>query len=179
MVTALTLHANGTHVLGNALSGSIFGAAATRRLGPGGALLAIVAAGALGNAANAIYHLPQGHYSIGASTAVFATVGILAAVQTALLIVKRHEPRRQQLRWTDFLGPLLGGLTLLGTLGAGGDGRTDVSAHGFGFVAGLAIGALASPLVVSERKPSRLFQTLATFAAVALILGSWLLAMGR
>lgn len=179
MVTALTLHANGTHVLGNALSGTIFGAAATRRLGPGGALLGIVVAGALGNAANAIYHLPEGHYSIGASTAVFATVGILAAAQTALLVARRHLPRRQSLRWTDFLGPLLGGLTLLGTLGAGGDGRTDVSAHGFGFVAGLLVGGVATPFVLKRSAPSRLAQTLAALAAVGLIMGSWLLAMGR
>ena len=36
LTTALTLHADAVHVLGNAISGAVFGSAVNRRLGPGG-----------------------------------------------------------------------------------------------------------------------------------------------
>ncbi|HZO15818.1 MAG TPA: rhomboid family intramembrane serine protease [Polyangiaceae bacterium] len=172
-VTALTLHADARHVLGNALSGTIFGTMVARRLGPGGALLAIVVAGALGNLANLFYFWPDAHRTIGASTAVFAAVGILAAVQTVLDWGRRHERRRYG--FMDMLAPLIGGLALLGSLGAGRD--SDLTAHGFGFAAGLVVG-IAAALVVRRRDhaPSRLTQFLAGGAALLLVGGSWLLA---
>jgi rhomboid protease GluP len=144
-VTALTLHADSVHVLGNAISGTVFASAVHRRLGPGGSALAILASGILGNVANALFHHSTGegmHGSIGASTAVFGAVGILAATQTAL---NRPAPAERR-PWTDIAGPLVGGLALLGTLGAGGP-NTDLGAHLFGFLAGLVIGlAVAFPL---------------------------------
>ena len=173
VVTALTLHADAQHVLGNALSGTIFGTMVARRLGPGGALLAIVIAGSLGNLANLAYYFPNAHRSIGASTAVFAAVGILAAVQTVLDWGRRHERRRYG--FIDMLAPLVGGLALLGSLGSGR--YSDLTAHGFGFVAGLLVG-VAAALVVRrrDRPPSRFTQFLAGGAAFLLVGGSWLLA---
>ena len=80
-VTALTLHADTLHVMGNALSGSIFLSAVNRRLGDGRGPLLVLVAGAAGNLLNALwYH--AGHLSIGASTAVFSAVGILAATSS-------------------------------------------------------------------------------------------------
>ena len=177
MMTALSLHADAAHVIGNAISGTIFGSAVSRRLGPGGALLGILLAGTFGNAANAIYHMADGHRSIGASTAVFGALGILAAIQTALIISKRHEPRRRALGWTDILGPLVGGLALLGALGAGNDPKTDVSAHGFGFLAGLVIGGVAAVFAVRDNKPSPTVQVFMGIATVALLCGGWALAL--
>ena len=96
MITALTLHADGQHVIGNAISGSIFGTMVARRIGPGGALFAILLSGIIGNTLNALHHLPDGHYSIGASTAVFGAVGMLVnfAVTTVVSLVTPPPPER-------------------------------------------------------------------------------------
>jgi membrane associated rhomboid family serine protease len=154
-VTALTLHADATHVLGNAISGTIFASAVQRRLGSGGAALAVLASGALGNLANAAYHRALGvdHGSLGASTAVFGAIGLLAATELVL-----HKTQPQALRgaalasqrrgWVDVVAPIVGGFALLGALGSGdGSGGTDLGAHLFGFLAGVILGlAAAFPL---------------------------------
>jgi membrane associated rhomboid family serine protease len=175
MITALTLHADGEHIIGNMISGTIFGTMVARRIGPGGALLATLIAGTLGNTINAIYHLPEGHRSIGASTAVFAAVGILAAVQTIIDWGRRKERRRYGL--VEMVAPILGGLTLLGMLGAG-KGNTDVWAHGFGFASGIVVGAAVAIWVRKrESKPSQLTQGLALAATVGIVGGAWALAI--
>lgn len=176
MITALTLHADSQHILGNALSGSIFGLMVSRRIGGGGALLAILLSGAVGNALNAIHHLPGGHRSIGASTAVFGAVGILAAVQTVIDWGRRRQGRRRY-KAVDVVAPVIGGLALLGSLGAGG-GNTDVWAHGYGFLAGIGIGVVLG-LVVRRKgsKPSRLVQGLSVAAVSLIVGGAWLLAV--
>ncbi len=176
MITALTLHADAKHVLGNVISGSIFGSMISRRIGPGGALFAILGAGAIGNTLNALYHLPDGHRSIGASTAVFGAVGLLAAVQLALDFGGRADRHRYGL--VDFLAPVVGGLALLGALGAGR--HSDLGAHGFGFASGVALGlAIAWVMRRQNARPSTLVQIAAALSAFALIGGSWALATLR
>jgi len=148
-VTALTLHADAVHVLGNAISGTVFVSAVQRRLGAGGAALAVLASGVAGNLANAVYHhLTSGyHASLGASTAVFGAIGVLAATQLVLDRPSRDASRvARPPTWVQAAGPIVGGFALLGALGAGGE-RTDLGAHLFGFVAGVLIGlAVALPL---------------------------------
>ncbi|MCA9625574.1 MAG: rhomboid family intramembrane serine protease [Myxococcales bacterium] len=175
MATALTLHADAQHVLGNALSASIFGAMVSRRLGAGGAVLAILLAGILGNTFNALHHLPGGHLSIGASTAVFGAVGLLAAIQTVLLL-SRREGERRRLRAIDVVAPLVGGLALLGSLGAGG-GNTDLWAHAYGFLAGVGLGLPLGLVVRRGSRPSRLVQAVTLIAAIVILGGSWALAI--
>ncbi len=166
-VTALTLHADATHIMGNAISGTIFLSAVNRRLGDGRGPLLVLLAGTLGNAMNAAWHR-TGHISVGASTAVFAAVGILVATQFA---VDRHSGRRL---WFEYLAPLMGGLALLGTLGA--SPHSDLLAHLFGFIAGIALGV---PFMLHRRPlrtTSRLAQAAMGGLAVALVVGAWLAA---
>jgi rhomboid protease GluP len=141
-VTALTLHADTLHVLGNALTGSIFLSAVNRRLGDGRGPLVVLLGGALGNLMNAAWHR-SGHLSIGASTAVFAAVGVLAATQLAL---NRREVGRS---WLERVAPFVGGLALLGMLGA--SPHSDLLAHLFGLVAGLLVGIVTSLLMAMGR----------------------------
>ena len=177
MITALTLHADPQHVLGNAISGSIFGAMVARRIGPGGALLAILMSGVIGNTFNALHYLPHGHRSIGASTAVFGAVGLLAALQTIIDWRRRELEQRRRWRVVDVLAPIIGGLALLGALGAGG-GNTDVWAHGFGFVAGVGIGTLLGLTLRKHRgEPSDFVQGLCVIATIGVIGGGWTLAL--
>ena len=126
-VTALGLHADTVHLAGNLVFGLVFGFLAGELLGWGLAWSGMLLAGALGNALNAFVQAP-GHTSIGASTAVFATLGILAAYT--------WKRRRTQInRWV----PLGGGVALLAFLGMGGE-RTDIFAHFAGFGSGCLFG---------------------------------------
>jgi rhomboid protease GluP len=163
-VTALTLHADTMHVVGNVLSGSIFLSAVNRRLGDGRGPFFVVLAGALGNLANALWHR-VGHVSIGASTAVFAAVGVLAATQLA---VDRHTGTRSLLQRA---APIVGGLALLGMLGA--SPHADLLAHLFGLLAGFAV---ALPFALT-RRPLRRTSWYAQLAwglsTVALVGASW------
>ena len=191
-VTALTLHADGGHVMGNVISGSIFASAVHRRLGPGGGSLAILASGIAGNLANALWHHTSGnggHASIGASTAVFGAVGLLAATQ---FVVDRPQTEGTRRGWIEIVSPLVGGLALLGTLGA--SPRADLGAHLFGFLSGVIIGLFAlgparllrKPVPVDAAPTSVRFadaprrwwvQPLLGAIAAGVVLGAWQMAM--
>jgi membrane associated rhomboid family serine protease len=180
-VTALTLHADSVHILGNVISGAVFASAVDRRLGPGLSALAVLASGFAGNAANALWHHAigeGGHASIGASTAVFGAVGLLAATQ--LVLDRTHAPRQR--KWTEIVAPLVGGAALLGSLGA--SPSSDLGAHLFGFLAGIVIGL---PIAVGVRwrrgsgptpkAPRWWTQASAAAIAVGTVLGCWVLAL--
>lgn len=136
-VTALTLHLDVGHILSNLVFGIVFGLLAGHVLGGGVAWLTIVVAGALGNFMNAAVQAPT-HSSIGASTAVFAALGVIVSHALRPRSTARERPLR---RWS----PLIGGVLLLALTGVGGE-RTDVVAHLTGFLAGMLMGWLGCGL---------------------------------
>lgn len=157
-LTALSLHADAGHVLGNVLAATLFAGTVCRRFGSGVGLAALVAAGALGNLANAFLHR-AGHDSVGASTAVFAAVGMLAA--DALVAGRAPQAGR--------LAPLGAGLGILAMLGTGE--RADVWAHAFGLLAGVALGVpLAAGLA---RPPAWGWQIASSALAAGALAGAW------
>jgi membrane associated rhomboid family serine protease len=163
-LTALTLHADLGHALGNVLAGALFGGSVCARLGTGVGAALLLAAGGLGNVANALYHRAGGHDSVGASTAVFAAVGILAAD----VLGARRLPRGGRLAP---LGAAFGLFAMLGT-----SERADYGAHLFGLAAGLALGLLvARPL---PAPPPQRAQLLWGSLAGAALAGAWSLALG-
>ena len=132
-VTALTLHADLKHLAGNIVFGIFFGLFAGRLLGSGVAWLSILTSAAAGNLLNTMLLTPL-HAAVGASTAVFAALGLVAGhVWWAKLM--------RQDRWPLRVGPVVGGLALLMYTGTGGP-NTDVGAHLMGFVCGFAAGML-------------------------------------
>jgi rhomboid protease GluP len=133
--TALFLHADLGHVLANVVSGFFVFSALTSTIGRlrGWLLLALASVG--GNLAVAALNYPGPYRSIGASTAVFAGLGLL----TGRAVRALHRENEQR-RWRAVFVPLAAGVTLLGLFGAGGL-RTDVVAHATGFAAGLILGA--------------------------------------
>lgn len=163
-VTALTLHADALHLISNLVFGSVFGLLAGRILGGGVAWLAIVAAGALGNFLNAALREPT-HVSIGASTAVFAALGILVALAQRPHASQRSSSAMQ--RWS----PLVAGVLLFATLGLEGE-RTDVLAHATGFLAGLLMGGMCS-LLPSHLLASEGVQFFAGASTLALVAAAW------
>ena len=143
LATALTLHADLPHVLGNTLFGGFFLAAVAGRLGIGVGLLCFVVTGILGNLANALYY-GSAHSSIGASTGVFGLVGVLAG----LAAWQRHRtaaPGRGA--WVAFAA----GLAIVAMLGTGGP-RVDFSAHLFGLIAGGGTGLLLAAPFAGRRR---------------------------
>ena len=168
-LTALTLHVDTQHLMGNLFFGSVLGFLAAQGLGGGVAWLAIVAGGALGNTANAMLQ-DAGHSAVGASTAVFAALGLLV---TLALYHRRERPGGPVRRWS----PLVAGILLLAWTGVGGE-RTDVLAHVTGFGSGLLVGAVCGrvPLAVLER---RSVQVASGLLALAVLAAAWVVAHGR
>lgn len=165
-ITALTLHADARHLIGNLVFGVLFGVFAGRLLGSGVAWLAIVVAAAMGNSANTLL-LESAHRSIGASTAVFAALGLVAG------FVWRGQLMAQD-RWSYRYGPIVGGLALLMYTGTGGE-NTDIGAHLLGFVCGFGAGMLLIALgpVPTDRRA----QLVAGSAALMLIVTAWIVAL--
>jgi len=131
-VTSLMLHSGYPHLASNIAGIAIFGTAVCSITGAGVGWLMILLSGILGNLANAAL-FQYGHISIGASTAVFGAVGILAAYQ----LCRKIKIAGQRMKaWL----PLAGGLALLGFLGS--SKHSDLTAHLFGFIAGICIGIL-------------------------------------
>ncbi len=130
-VTALCLHLDAAHLFSNLVFGTVFLLLLTQITGAGVASLLMVITGAMGNAMNAIIHIPT-HTSIGASTAIFAGVGLLTTLQ------HMWQPNRETFSLRRLL-PLAGGVMLLVFLGLSGE-NTDVIAHVLGFGSGVAVG---------------------------------------
>lgn len=163
-VTALTLHADGRHLLGNLLIGGCFILMLCRALGSGLAWSLLLASGGLGNLLNAWLQAPL-HRSVGASTAVFGAVGLLAGLH---LLRQRH-------RW--YL-PLASALALLALLGSEGE-NTDLGAHLFGLGVGLVLGVPTGWLLGRRGLPSARLSALLALVSVLLVGGAWWLALGQ
>lgn len=169
VLTALCLHGGAVHLLGNMAVGGLLGFLAGRRFGSGPAWLGIVLSGAVGNALNAAIQ-PASHDSIGASTAVFGALGILAA--HAWRGTAGRRPRAVE-RWA----PLVSGVVLLSMFGLGGE-RTDVVAHITGFGSGVLAGWGFASLSPSSLARTRV-QAACGLAALALPLLAWVVAFAQ
>ena len=165
-VTALTLHLDVGHLLANLGFGTVFGLLAGQLLGPGVAWASVLAAAAAANLFNAFIQ-PVTHSSVGASTAVFATLGLLSAYAW-------RKRAGQGDRWAYRWAPLVAGVILLGFTGAGGE-RTDVLAH----LTGFAMGVLAGVAHATWRVPrGAIAQVTAGLLSLALVGVAWMLALG-
>lgn len=164
-ITALTLHADLGHILGNSAFGALFGLFAGRYMGSGLAWLLILVAGALGNEV-AAWMRPDDFRSIGASTATFAAL----SMSSAFVWRKGYFSGRG---WKRAFAPVFGAVALLSFTGAGGE-DTDVLAHVTGFAAGLGLGIWAAGWPI--RRLGRSGQVLCGCLAVLLVWVAWSLA---
>jgi membrane associated rhomboid family serine protease len=166
-LTALTLHIELAHLLGNLAFGAFFGYFVGRYLGTGVGWLAVVVAAAAANVLNASVQAPT-HRSIGASTAVFAMLGMLVA----------YTWRRGFLRqtpWRARIAPIVAGLGLLAFTGTAGE-NTDLGAHLFGFLAGIGAGLALARANPEWLRRARVQQVAGALAA-ALVLSAWAAAL--
>jgi rhomboid protease GluP len=163
IATALTLHADALHAASNAASSLVFLIPLCRILGGGTTLALSLYAGILATWINAFVRGP-GYAGIGASTAVFAAVGLLAGLR-----VGGDAPRPLWRR----LGPFGAALGILAMLGA--SPQTDVGAH----LLGLATGTVSGAAFAASRSaaPSPAIDLALGASAVAVVVAAWLAAL--
>lgn len=134
--TALFLHADTEHLLSNVFFGVPIFSLLAPAFGRAKAWWLLFAASYGGNLAAAALHGPTGYSSLGASTALFAALGLFTGKTAARAL--RHPDRRRAV-----LIPCAAGLALLAILGSEGH-RTDLAAHACGFAAGILTAWLAA-----------------------------------
>jgi membrane associated rhomboid family serine protease len=137
LATALFLHADPGHLVSNVLSGVFAFSAVLTTIGRRRGWLLLALASVTGNLAIAALNYPGPYRSLGASTAIFAGLGLL----TGRAIRSASGDGRKR-RWQSIFAPMAAGITLLGLFGAGGI-QIDVGAHATGFAAGLVWGFIA------------------------------------
>ncbi|BCS90102.1 rhomboid family intramembrane serine protease [Pseudodesulfovibrio sediminis] len=177
LATALTLHANGPHVAGNCVIGGVFIWLVARRIGSGMAWMTTILAGVLGNLCNSMV-LGVHHNAIGFSTATFGAAGVLASITPFVVGGGVHglgqgDLVQRSLRFVrTALVPFAAGLGLLAMLGAGKE--TDLSAHLFGFVAGLGLGSLVGLQTTRAGVPGRILDGCLYAAALSIPVLAWI-----
>ncbi len=165
-LTALTLHMDAAHLLSNTLAMLLFLTGVCRYLGPGLGCATVLVAAAAGNTVNAVVQGPQ-HVSVGASTAVFAAVGVLVSLAVAR---RRRALSTGRRNWV----PIAAGLAILAMLGTG-QNRVDLWAHLLGLAAGGILGGAAS--LYRHRAADSATQWTLMGASLMLLMGCWTLAL--
>ncbi|MFO8032257.1 MAG: rhomboid family intramembrane serine protease [Desulfohalobiaceae bacterium] len=163
LVTALTLHADLSHVLGNICIGGIFIVQLCISVGSGLGWFLVLLTGILGNLSNVLIQ-DYTHVSLGGSTAVFGALGLLAGLRT--LQGETQDPKQELL-------PLAAGLGLLAFLGLERSQDIDIWAHIFGFVWGVFLGLLLGRTKVRKILPEPAWDVPLGLAAVFIVLFSW------
>jgi membrane associated rhomboid family serine protease len=165
LLTALTLHADQMHLVGNCIIGGFIVHLLCRTVGYGMGWFALLFSAMFGNLLNIVLR-DAPHYSVGFSTAVFAAIGILCGRQ----LTGRAASLIRQL-----LLPLGAGIGLLAMLGSSGE-RTDLGAHLFGLGSGLLFGFLLRLTDLDLPGSRRGLQRVLFALSLLLILFCWLAA---
>jgi rhomboid protease GluP len=135
--TALFLHADTGHVVSNVVSGIFIFSAVLKTLGRRTGWLLLALAGLAGNLAVAALNYGEPYRSLGASTAIFAGVGLLTG-RALRVLAKNDQPNR----WRAMFVALGSGVVVLALYGTGAL-HVDLGAHLMGFAIGLALGFAA------------------------------------
>lgn len=165
LFTALTLHADQVHLVGNCVIGGFMVHLLSTTTGYGTAWLGLILAAGFGNWLNVV--LREGpHYAVGFSTAVFAAIGIMCGLQMGS---SRFSILKQLLL---SLGAGTGLLAMLGSEGK----QTDLGAHFFGLGCGIIFGMLIKLSTLDQQTGNTKLQHSLYLVSLFLIIGSWLLA---
>jgi membrane associated rhomboid family serine protease len=164
-VTALTLHLDAVHVASNAVATAVLLPPLVQRLGAGVGLWLMLVAGTAANLLGALAHDPR-HVAVGASTATFGAIGILAALRLV------GPPAATVRRWKPWL-VVATALLLLAMLGAGRG--SDVLAHGLGVASGAVLGLVAG--AVLRHPPRSSVQAVLAVLSAAMVAAAWRIAL--
>lgn len=162
LITALTLHADLTHLLGNCFLGGFLIHFFCRTVGPGFGVFSILVSAVLGNFINVYLH-GTNHHFVGFSTAVFSTIG--------MLVMASYNSNRKVASYQVF-APFMAGIALLAMTGSSGE-RTDLGAHLFGLFAGFFIGGLLFTDIGIKLRSSPSLQLFLFFFTCIIVYFSW------
>jgi len=162
LVTALTLHADLTHLLGNCFIGGFLLHFFCRLVGSGMGLAATLTAPVMGNTVNVYLH-GDGHLFVGFSTAVFATIGML---------VMASYRNKKNLSRLQLVLPFMAGAALLAMLGSSGE-RTDLGAHLFGLLSGIIIGRILTTEILLRVRNAGSIQLILFLCSIFVVYLSW------
>lgn len=165
LVTALTLHADAVHLLGNCLFGGFLFHFFCKLTGNGLGLFAMLLTATLANYINVVLH-GNNHLFVGFSTAVFAIIGMLATISLKYRTGKRYLQ----------ILPFMAGAALLAMIGSSGE-RTDLGAHLFGLLCGLASGWFLGRPTLLKLRQSMFFQTTLFCSSIGIIFTAWKIAL--
>jgi rhomboid protease GluP len=170
-ITALTLHADLFHLAGNVIASLVFMSSVGRWLGGGLGAILILASATAGNLLTAVRHHTN-HDSVGASTATFAALGLVAGLQVARRLRLRTRPGYA---WV----PIGAGLGLFAMLGVAAG--SDYWAHLFGLGLGLlfGVGWAVAQLRRGWKAPRPAVQALLGALTLGIVAGCWWLAFHR
>ena len=161
LITSLFLHVDIRHLMGNCVALWLFGAPVCGRFGNGVGSFLMLYCGIFGNLFSVVLRDDSIH-SMGASTAVFAGLGLLVGIR----ISGKHGNGKTVNAWLA----LGAGLALLGFLGTGE--RSDLFAHLGGFIFGLTAGCIHH--FIFSNAPSALVQRICGFLSITTVFTAWL-----
>lgn len=165
LLTALTLHADSQHLLGNLIFGGIVLAVLSLRLNAWSAIFLAFVAGVMGNLLAVLLRFNQNYASLGSSTALFGAMGVLCG----LAVGTWHTND-----WRRLFFPLATGFAWLAFLGTEGE-RVDILAHFTGLICGFGLGFGLS--FFNFQKISSRFGKSAAFVGGFTVLLAWLAAV--
>ncbi|MEE4240748.1 MAG: rhomboid family intramembrane serine protease [Desulfopila sp.] len=168
LLTALTLHADITHLLGNCFLGGFCLHFFFRSTGAGLGCFAVLLAALLGNYVN-VFLRGEGHHFVGFSTAVFATIGMLAM---------NNYHSKKNFSKLQVAVPFMAGAALLAMTGSSGE-RTDLGAHLFGLLSGFFIGRLLITETLLDMRKSSFLQLCLFLTSAFAVYWSWEAAMAQ
>ncbi len=172
IVTAITLHADVSHLAGNILSIAIFAYLCCRYMGNGLAWILILLAATAANLTNDLINAERAFFSLGASTACFAALGLLTGFP-----IGTYFRSKEPISTRDWLIPFSGGCILFAWLG-GGDFPTDVAGHFWSFLYGLGLAILAAHTAM-HAKLSQFWQMVLLSLALLIPLMCWGMALAH
>ena len=162
-LTSLTLHSSIAHILGNIMFGIIFFWILSKLISQPLMWFFVILSGFCGNLINAFLYQHH-HWSIGASTSVFGSLGIIGS----LMFYKKFRAKKVRF-WIPF-GATFALLAFLGTSGK----KTDVFAHLFGFLSGLFFGTILGFMLSKNDNINLFYKFVFSVLSLFLIIFSWL-----
>jgi len=168
LITALMLHADLVHLMGNCFLGGFLLHFYFKMVGNGLGLFTVLTTATIANYVNVLAHGP-GHHFVGFSTAVFGVIGILCT--------SGYQKSTSTINFNLFI-PIMAGISLLALLGAGGE-RTDLGAHFFGFITGMATGIILRTRKVKTVQHSNILQIILGISTCSIAWISWIKAFAN
>lgn len=167
-ITALTLHADARHLVGNLISGYIVLNLMSYRIPLARMAPFLALASVIANFGVALT-VQTDYRALGYSTFVFAAMGALAVIEFRLMPRETHGLLRR-------FAPLCGAMSLAVFLGLGEN--ADILGHAYGFIAGAVCGLIPKKKMLRWGAPT----TVTDLAWVVLYFGifalGWKLALG-